>query len=286
MNLFTKRLGLVLAGVIGVGAIASLAVGASFALFSSTSGSNVATFSAGTVSFNTNQASAPTTCTETNLAPGDSSTGYNPTGLFALLGKGNQTDPPCSIGAEYTGSLDAWIGLDVSVTSTSAPGYFYSPVNLTGLTGPAECEANPGTGGGFICDNYALINNTDGLAAIEQFEIKASDTSGGPPGSAPSNTTVTDINLVPTCSYSGTQFTSNFVQTCTFQTPTPVEIATASGETTPGQVASQVADQLDYFLPNLAGNGYQGASASITESFVAVQYANNNNGHGGPISWS
>ena len=91
MNLFTKRFGLVLAGVVGVGAIAALAVGASFALFTSTANGPSQTFTAGTVRLNT---TATGTCTGiSNLEPGDSGT--------------------CAFTVTYAGSLDAYIGARV-----------------------------------------------------------------------------------------------------------------------------------------------------------------------------
>lgn len=68
MSLFTKRFGLVLAGVVGVGAIAALALGASFALFTSTANGPSQTFTAGTVTLNT---PATGSCTGiSNLEPG------------------------------------------------------------------------------------------------------------------------------------------------------------------------------------------------------------------------
>lgn len=50
MNLFTKRLALLSAAVVGTGAIASVATGATFALFSSSATTNLSqTYNAGTV---------------------------------------------------------------------------------------------------------------------------------------------------------------------------------------------------------------------------------------------
>lgn len=98
MNLFTKRFGLVLGGVVGVGAIAALAIGASFALFSATSAGANQTFTAGTVSLN-----SPTTgtCTVSNLEPGDT---------------GN-----CNFTVNYGGSLPAYIGAEATANGVLAP---------------------------------------------------------------------------------------------------------------------------------------------------------------------
>ena len=97
MNLFTKRFALVLAGVVSVGAIAAMAMGASFALFSSSATGISDSITAGTVTL-TNPAS--NSCTFNNIAPGD---------------------PPttCTYTVEYSGSLTAWMLLSASITSTS-----------------------------------------------------------------------------------------------------------------------------------------------------------------------
>ncbi|MGC1910016.1 MAG: hypothetical protein WA809_10520 [Candidatus Dormiibacterota bacterium] len=99
MNLFTKRFGLVLAGVVGVGAIASLAIGASFALFSNTSAISPITFSAGTVN---DLSPAYGTCplSYTNLAPGDSGS--------------------CTMTVTYGGSLPAYIGVQGMLSNETA----------------------------------------------------------------------------------------------------------------------------------------------------------------------
>jgi hypothetical protein len=263
MNLFTKRFGLVLAGVIGVGAIATLAMGASFALFSAQSGSGTKTFTAGTVKFSTTQASTSVVCNEANLEPGDSSKGWVPPDVLNL---GNQALPPCTFNAEYQGSLSAYVGLDITVTSTSAPGTFYSPTNLGG-----DCLQATAPATGYICDNYALINNTDPSSAQQQFQIEAFDASGGPLGTPK----IVDSSLTMTCTESGTDYTSTAVQTCTSTITGPVSVATVSGAATTEYGGSGIADTLDYYLPLTAGNGYQGATATVTEFFVAVQCSNN-----------
>ena len=136
-----------------------------------------------------------------------------------------------------------------------------------------------------------MINNADQNYAQQQFEIAAYDTSGGPPGSAPPSYNILDVNLTPmTCQELGTSLTSTAQQECTFTTTSPVVIATVSGSALSG-----IADELDYSLPLAANNFYQGATATVTESFVAVQCSNNahdpsqiNDGcaYPGPRSWS
>src|ERR1039458_7596864 len=95
MNLFTKRSGLLLSAVVGVGAIAALSIGASFSLFTSTATGTPQTFAAGSGNLH-----SPTTenCTAnvTTMEPGDTAT--------------------CSFQVDYNGTLPAYIGAEASGT--------------------------------------------------------------------------------------------------------------------------------------------------------------------------
>lgn len=107
-----------MAAIAGIG---MAGVGGTSALFTSTAGSQTATFNAGTVVLDNVGSSASTTCTVGNLAPG--TLGTSPT-TSSVNGGNNTTTPPnptaCSMNVSYDGSLRAWILLDVSVTSNSA----------------------------------------------------------------------------------------------------------------------------------------------------------------------
>jgi hypothetical protein len=100
MNLFTKRIGLLFAAVVGVGAIAALSIGASFSLFTATQPGASQTFTAGTVSLNSPQTATCTT-TVTNMEPGDVGT--------------------CDFGVYYGGTLPAYIGAEATATGNLAP---------------------------------------------------------------------------------------------------------------------------------------------------------------------
>ncbi|MDA8331893.1 MAG: TasA family protein [Candidatus Dormibacteraeota bacterium] len=97
MNLFTKRFGLVLAGVVGVGAIAALAIGASFALFNAQAGPVTQTFTAGTVTLS-NPAAGACTTNIANMEPGDSGS--------------------CAFSVQYGGTLPAYIGVEIASANT------------------------------------------------------------------------------------------------------------------------------------------------------------------------
>ncbi len=100
MNLFTKRFGLVLGGVVGVGAIAALAIGASFALFTSTATGGTQTFTAGTVNLY-NPITETCTANVSNMEPGDTAT--------------------CQFQVDYNGSLPTYVGAEASATGALTP---------------------------------------------------------------------------------------------------------------------------------------------------------------------
>ncbi|MGC1184751.1 MAG: hypothetical protein WBA31_06315 [Candidatus Dormiibacterota bacterium] len=258
MNLATKRFGLVLAGVVTVGAIGSLALGASFALFSSNVASAPNSFAAGTVTLGPNTTTGYVTCTETNLAAGDSSAGYP---------GGNQVDPTCDSSAVYSGSLNAYIGAQISFTSTSAAG------------------------------GYALINNNDPNASSQEIQFNGHDPWSAAWTSTDSSLTVNcgtnSTTQVQTCTGS----TQIYVVGAAGPDPNPSGIANLEKYYNIGGTEGSVAANLDYYLPLASGNGYQGSSATVTITFFAVQCSNNASGDpsaanadcsagNAPIAWS
>ena len=74
------------------------------ALFSDSLTNSADSFTAGTVTVGNGPTS--TTCSVTELAPGDSSTGY---------GSGSVDKVRCTFNVEYTGSLPAYLGVDVNL---------------------------------------------------------------------------------------------------------------------------------------------------------------------------
>jgi hypothetical protein len=124
MNLFTKRIGLLLSAVVGVGAIAALSIGASFSLFSATQPGGSQTFTAGTVSM---YAPTSATCNTTvgTMEPGDSGT--------------------CYFSVSYGGSLPAYIGATATVTSQTpgSGGGNLADVLSFQINGIAQTSSNP-----------------------------------------------------------------------------------------------------------------------------------------------
>ena len=88
----------VMLSLMTVGAVASLVVSTSFALFKGEAAAQDATFAAGTVDL---AAPSSTAISVGPLAPGDAGTA----GTYRI---------------QYTGNLSAWVGLDVGLVSTAA----------------------------------------------------------------------------------------------------------------------------------------------------------------------
>jgi hypothetical protein len=106
-----RRLVLISATATSLGAVATLATGVTFGLFSASVTSAPNEFSSGSVTLGT-----PTqvTCHISGMLPGESSAG-------APIG--NNADATCTYDVTYTGSTDAYLAVDVSVynPSTTAP---------------------------------------------------------------------------------------------------------------------------------------------------------------------
>ena len=114
MGLMNKKRLLLSAGALTtVAAAGTLIAGTTLGLFSATNtqtGTN--SFTAGTVS---QGSAATTTCTITNMVPGDSSTGF----VSPPSGRTNPQTAPCTFAVTYTGSAPAYIGVDIAVGGTS-----------------------------------------------------------------------------------------------------------------------------------------------------------------------
>ena len=106
-----KRLFLAAGTLASIGAVVALATGVTFGFFSATSGSQINSFTAGTVTLTSD---ATALCTVTDLVPGDSSTGWagNP-----VAGQTNTKTAQCELDATYGGSVPAYLGLDLKVAS-------------------------------------------------------------------------------------------------------------------------------------------------------------------------
>jgi len=284
MNLATKRFGLVLAGVIGVGAIASLALGASFALFSSTAPTQTNHIVTGTLVLSSTGTPVSESLYTGALEPGPYST-------YAT----NNSNAYGTYNYQYTGTVNAFAGLDFSITSTAPSactelGSSYSGivtiVDTTPTAGSGQVEVNAPTGGAVTgtsscTDTGSLPIFVAGGAGIGLF---VHETNGDT-----SNDWLTSAALerATTC------LATDSVITCSADIP-DLEIpyaAISPSKNYPGTGEVEQNDEwpgltsgaspetqtltLGVNLPLSAGNQFQGGSATITLTGHAVQFDNN-----------
>ena len=110
----SRRMG----GLLMVVAVGAMALGTS-ALFSATESNDPDSFTAGTVTVGLG--AAGTTCNLAGMAPGDSSTGF---------GSGSASRTPCTYNVKYTGSLPAYVAVDVKVLNGSTSLFTSDPSGL------------------------------------------------------------------------------------------------------------------------------------------------------------
>jgi hypothetical protein len=108
----SRRLAHWVGGAATVVAKGSLAFGSTLGLFSSTPGGETNTFTAGTVTLTSDATGA---CTATQLMPGDAANN-------------------CTFQATYTGSADAYVGLDVLIRTTAGAGHTAPETPRNGVT--------------------------------------------------------------------------------------------------------------------------------------------------------
>jgi hypothetical protein len=100
------------AAIATVAAATTLTLGSTMALFSASQTSASSSFTSGTVSVGLGSAS--TTCSMTSMTPGDSSTNY---------GSGSVSLTPCDYKVKYTGSVAAYLAVDITVSAGSTALY-------------------------------------------------------------------------------------------------------------------------------------------------------------------
>lgn len=187
---FTRKQQLTAAGFVAtLLAVMSLVTGITFGLFSTTTTGQTNTFTTGNVTVGLGSGTS-VVCSVTNLAPGDSSTGY-PSGS----GVADQSFQQCKYFVTYTGSAPAYLAVNVAVNNPTTELYNATSSGLQL----------------FIRDFYQGAYQTTyvgGSASTGGFEYTAQGgTSFGSTLSAGS--TASDL-LVSTSSYTGSGFTSTF----------------------------------------------------------------------------
>lgn len=95
-------------GLLALAAVGTLTVGATLSLFSASESSSASDFATGTVAVDLGD-SPSVTCNVTEMSPGDSS---------VEASSGSQSLSTCTYEVKYTGSLPAWLSVDVDINST------------------------------------------------------------------------------------------------------------------------------------------------------------------------
>ena len=246
MNLRIKRAALLGAAVIGTGAIASLATGASFALFSATGNAQSNTFAAGTVSLGS-ATSVPIDLG--NMAPGDTA--------------------QSSYSITYSGSLPAFLLVKVSHVGTGLGLALGAGADSNGT-----CIIGSGqdgtTNGGNWCTTTEDASTLDGtyLIPVDYW------------GQYYDSSSTASIYFVPGLSDLGDN------ALCTTQSPAPTSGAPYAADcgSQPGAILTDgvIAGKGDSVRVDLytklapaAGNAYQGKSVKVTLQVEAVQAENN-----------
>jgi predicted ribosomally synthesized peptide with SipW-like signal peptide len=131
-------------GLLALAAAGALTIGATLSLFSASDSSSASAFATGTVAVGLGD-SASVTCNVTEMSPGDSSTG---------AATGSKSLDKCTYNVKYTGSLPAWLSVDVTVNTTGTNLY------TAGATGLQFYVKNGSTS---IIDgvNYKVVGGTN-----------------------------------------------------------------------------------------------------------------------------
>jgi hypothetical protein len=264
LHIFKKRSTIVLASIGAIGAIAAIATAASFALFYDPVSPQAVTFAAGNVTL---EHVVSANCKFTGIAPGFSTYGYPGT-------LGDQSKSACTVDIKYTGSLDAFLALDISV-KTSA-GNSTLACNGGDAGGSASCVPlyNPSAtplGSDDGLEIYVLANGDSNLTLngaqngpTQAFGI-GSDQTLTQPGTHGVDT-----------SYTGSYATPPGVPAGSSQ----ADCTTATGVDCPVAGGSNYLESYSVYAywpmdDNGDQNNYQNSSATVTLTEHAVQASDN-----------
>jgi len=268
MKFSRNRLLVVAGGITTIGAAATLIAGTTFGFFSASAAPQTTPqFVAGTVSIGQSASFTCTVGTGSQFATGPSNNGGNiePGDASPDFGSaGSLSGSACSFPFTYTGSVPAYLGLDVSYTST--PGPQPGAVGLYNPTDPA---------------NSLELQVTDGNAQTlkdSETDILSGDT-----------TDASDYNTYTSGSpgtFALTQLGSTGVKDILLKAP-------SGGPIYPFLTNGADTLYVDWKLPSTAGNAYQGSKVTLTFTVHAVQAANNSAAGcwedavcSTPLSWS
>ncbi len=271
-----KRSVLALSSLGTVAAVAALVTGATTALFSSTANSSGSTFATGNVVLtgaSTDGTSYPAGSQGSSTCSFTAEPGGTP-GQITINGAPRNIGVPfvCDYNLSYTGSMQAFILLNVSTTSTAGPATTPSS-SQTQYGGEALID---GTSSGLNVGVYYQPVPATTPSDIQTLTIGNLDL--GSSGTTPAACTPQDS--------SGTVTPAGFCAS-TFSTADG-QLVAATGQG--GQGGNKVGPgwkgtiQVEGYLPATAGNEYEGGTAQVTVTASAIQ-SDNNTWNGG-YPWS
>ena len=304
MRLNKKRLLVAASGMTALGAAATLVAGVTFGFFSATTTPSTSTLSAGTVTLDNSTSS--TTCTVSDIAPGDSSSGYTGvtpgvvtngsstvtstgTAVGEFVGWSVTSDAAGDIppGTIVTGDPGGLLVLSKNATGTS-PGsdvlHLSQGNNSTGS--PGECTVPYDLSGSsdyawlaVDVTYYQSVANSVPTAYTQTTAGTPTDLIDGHDGGLQLQVMDSNDNAPLVWNNSSLQDTSGnppatLPPAGTLLSPVGVKdiLLNRLGEATKSQTGTV---KLDWSLPAGVGNAYQGSSVTFTVTVHAVQIDNN-----------
>jgi hypothetical protein len=181
VKLGKKRLLIGASAISGFSAGAMLLAGTTFGFFSAATNPQSNSFTAGTVTLST-PVSVP--CTITNLVPGDQTSGYTP----ANPNQTNAAVAQCTFSVNYTGSVPAFIGLDLA---TSGTGLYDSTSNGLQFQIKDNNGGTYATGGVLNGGSNLFVASDPGGTTAHSFTVDYALPSSAPNSYQGLNTTLT-----------------------------------------------------------------------------------------------
>lgn len=253
-----RRAALLCAGLGTVGAASAFTFGATSAQYTSTAANQDNVITSGTITLNEDGASHAYDATLGNFMPGDGACYSPPTGATYTCDK-----PRNLYKLDYSGSNPAFVGLDISVTSTASQPCAAAGASQPSLT-PAAVVAACGAS-----SNVGTLPLFDGNSGGGDLDLAITPENGDT-----AHQIVLDSDLVSkaTCSTDASS-----VVTCTSTIKNALLPIHSGADQNALQWVTGSSDfvQIDLGLPLSAGNQFQGSNVHINLQGHAVQWDNN-----------
>ena len=280
-----RRVALLCAGLGSVGAVSAFTFGATSAQFTSAAEGQTNTITDGTVVLHGSQGGSLPPLNIPVLNPGDAycNAGYFPGGTKCPGGTAEGAQTPTGDGTlyhiAYTGTSNAFVALDMKVSSTAAA--------ACTTANKATSTLAPSTTGILPSAVTAACSGANAVGTLPVFDGDAANIDLVSGSSDPSSgqiplLTDTDFDNAATCSTDASSVVTcvseiKNVELTSFAdgTPAPGNVNPLNDEEWPGGHLGHVDIALSVALPQNVTNAVQGSGAVVTLSAHAVQVANN-----------